>query len=908
MPLLLPLLAMAAASLLVPAVRRLALATGALDHPTDRKVHATPIPRLGGLAVSGAFSIALAAGLATGAIDLRLFTAGRVDWLPLALGTLLVIGLGIVDDLRSVTAAQKLGVQLIAAYLVVDAGCLVRELGNPFGEGVIPLGALAVPLTMLWVIGITNALNLIDGLDGLAAGVALIVAATLGLAAGGLGRPDVALVALVLAGALAGFLFFNFNPAAIFLGDSGSLFLGYVLAVLSIESAHKGTTATFILTPILALGLPIMDTAFAIVRRVLQVRADTAPPAQSLAARLVAGVMRADRLHIHHRLMAVGLTHRRAVIVLYGLCALLNVGAVLTMHGEARDAAMVFTIVAASMFVGVRLLDYRSLLVRDETAARPHALLALADAATLALAYLAAGWLLADGRPDTAEGLPLVAPALAASGLEVTALLLGGAYHPNALTARRPGWRLVGALGLAAAVAMTGLSVLGLVGDRWAGVLALQFALGAFLLAATREAAAVRRALIQAIAPADGGPARPLRVLHVGKFFPPHRGGIETYVHALCTTLASEHAAEVAVDVVAANGEARTVREVVDGVPVTRLASLGTVRSLPLTPRLPLELLRRRADIVHVHLPNPLAELALLCSPLARLSRLVVTWHSDVVRQRFLGRLLRPLTERVLARAAAICVATPRHVTSSSVLPRFADKVRVCPFGVATDASVADAAAVAALRRRFGSRPLVLGVGRLVSYKGFDVLLHAVRDLDVTVVLVGEGPERAALEGLVAALGLGGRVHLVGEQTDTRPYFTACDVFVLPSTQQSEQFGIVQLEAMACAKPVVGTRLGTGVEWVNRHGETGLLVPPGDPHALRDAIATLAGDPVARLVLGLRGQRRVHREFTARHAAERVLAVYRQVMGIPVGAGAAVPAGDGPVPLPVPERGSVHVG
>ena len=379
-----------------------------------------------------------------------------------------------------------------------------------------------------------------------------------------------------------------------------------------------------------------------------------------------------------------------------------------------------------------------------------------------------------------------------------------------------------------------------------------------------------------------------LRVLQVGKFFPPYRGGVETYVKSLCDELRHQ----VEIEVLVANTGPRTVREVVDGVPVTRVASFGGARSVPLTPRLPLELGRAAADVVHLHTPNPVAELAYLASPLARRTRLVVTWHADVVRQRWLGRLYRPVARRLLARADAICLATPRHLRTSALLLRYAAKCHVCTFGVdVARLGIDDHAAAAAVHDRYGGRPLVLAVGRLVYYKGFEVLIEAMRGLDATLLIVGDGPLRARLAARVERLGLAGRVHLLGEEPDLRPFFAACDVFVLASTHRSEAFGIVQLEAMALQKPVVSTRLGTGVDWVNVDGTTGLTVPPGDPAALRAAMARLLADPALRARLGANGRRRVEAYFTTRQAAEAVLGVYRQVTGTTEAPGSASEGG-----------------
>jgi len=380
-------------------------------------------------------------------------------------------------------------------------------------------------------------------------------------------------------------------------------------------------------------------------------------------------------------------------------------------------------------------------------------------------------------------------------------------------------------------------------------------------------------------------PSSRLRVLQVGKFYPPVRGGMETHLKDLCDQL--RHVVDV--DVLVANTTRETVYESVGGVPVTRVASHGRLRATSIAPGYLREIARTPAEIVHLHAPKPMAELALLAWARPRRAKVVVTWHSDVVRQRVLARLYRPISRRLLERADAICVATPNHVRSSAILPGYAGKVRTCPFGVDLDALRVEPRAVEGVRARHGNRPIVLGVGRLVYYKGFEVLLDAMAGLDATLVIAGEGDRRAALEARARALGMADRVSLVGELDDLRPLFAACDVFVLPSTHRSEAFGIVQLEAMAFGKPVVSTRLGTGVDWVNANELTGLTVPPGDAGSLRDAIARLLGSPALRARLGANGRRRVEQEYTTARAAESVLAVYHELTGRRT----AVPDGEG---------------
>jgi UDP-GlcNAc:undecaprenyl-phosphate GlcNAc-1-phosphate transferase len=302
------------ALLVTPPARALARCLGALDEPDERRVHHGRTPRLGGLAVLAAVFGTLALARVSGlALDFLDAADGRFGWL--VVGTLTVAAAGLADDLWRLGPLPKLGLEIAAAAAVALGGLGFDAVTDPLGGGSIPLGPLAPVLTIFWVVGITNAFNLIDGLDGLATGVGLIASLTLVAVCWTQERPDVALLAVTLAGALAGFLWYNFHPASIFLGDSGSLVLGFLLSVLSIQARGKGTTAVVLLVPILALGLPITDMLLAVLRR------------SSLAG--VSSVLRADREHIHHRLLGTGMSQPSAVLVLYGVCAALGALALL---------------------------------------------------------------------------------------------------------------------------------------------------------------------------------------------------------------------------------------------------------------------------------------------------------------------------------------------------------------------------------------------------------------------------------------------------------------------------------------------------------------------------------------------------------------------------------------------------
>lgn len=361
-----------------------------------------------------------------------------------------------------------------------------------------------------------------------------------------------------------------------------------------------------------------------------------------------------------------------------------------------------------------------------------------------------------------------------------------------------------------------------------------------------------------------------LRVLHVGKFYPPHRGGMESHLELLCRRLVPE----ADVSVVVSHDGRQTVREVIGGVPVTRVGTVATLASASISPGLVRAIRRHPAEVVHFHHPNPTAVLAYLAS--GHRGRLVVTYHSDIVRQRVLGALFDPVLHRFLRRADAILATSPDYAASSPVLRRHGDRVHVVPFGIDAEAFATRPEEADAVRARHGPR-MVLAVGRLVYYKGFDYLVRAMAGVDATLVIVGDGPLRGALERRAREVGAAERVHFAGAVADLAPYYHAAEVFAFPSVARSEAFGIAQLEAMACGVPVVNTALDTGVPFVSPHGVTGLTVPPADADALAAALRTLLGDPALRARLGEAGRARATGELSAESMVRRTLGVYRAV-------------------------------
>jgi glycosyltransferase involved in cell wall biosynthesis len=368
-------------------------------------------------------------------------------------------------------------------------------------------------------------------------------------------------------------------------------------------------------------------------------------------------------------------------------------------------------------------------------------------------------------------------------------------------------------------------------------------------------------------------PMRGLKVLHVGKFYPPHMGGIETHLQALCGELRKF----TDLRVVVASDDGRAVEETVDGVRISRVPTRLTLASTPICPAMVGAINRSRAEIVHIHLPNPNAVLAYLAS--RHRGRLVVSYHSDTVKQKVLGPLFSPILHRALRRASAIIASSPDYQRTSPVLARHLDRCHVIPYGIALEEfGRADSTAVAAIRQKYGDR-LVLSVGRLVYYKGFEFLIRAMRDVRGRLIIIGGGPLHQKLSSLIAELGLGEKVVLAGKiQNALTPYYHACDLFALASVARSEAFGIVQIEAMAAGLPVVNTNLDSGVPFVSLHEQTGLTVPPRDPHKLALAINHLLDNPEERRRLGQAARLRAQQEFHLDVMTARTLSVYDEVV------------------------------
>lgn len=376
-----------------------------------------------------------------------------------------------------------------------------------------------------------------------------------------------------------------------------------------------------------------------------------------------------------------------------------------------------------------------------------------------------------------------------------------------------------------------------------------------------------------------------MRVLQFGRFHNEQQnGGVERHQQLLCQGLAAQ-GLDVVYLVAAASPTGSDV--MVDGYRLIQAASFGAAFSTALSPAQVFKALalhkEKPFDVLHLHFPNPLAHLASMLFP-ANVKR-VITWHSDIVRQKRLLALYLPFLQRVARQADALIAATQAHYSSSNQIP--ADlpeyKRRVIPFGLdfgSLDLTPHTTALCANLKTQAKHKPVVFALGRHVYYKGFDVLIEAMQHVDAQLILGGEGPLRQSLQEQTDKLGIRHKVMFTGSipEIDLAAYFHACDLFCLPSVEQSEAFGLVQLEAMACAKPVVCTQLNNGVNVLNVHGETGFAVPVRDSKALAERINQLIDDPALRLQLGEQARSRALNVYSLPAMTASHISLYRELV------------------------------
>ncbi len=373
-----------------------------------------------------------------------------------------------------------------------------------------------------------------------------------------------------------------------------------------------------------------------------------------------------------------------------------------------------------------------------------------------------------------------------------------------------------------------------------------------------------------------------MKILHIFKAYPPVVGGIEYHIRALAE---AQQRRGCTVTVLAASARGRSTVSNEAGVRVIRTRSWGSVASTPISPELAGWVRRLKTDVTHLHHPYPIGEWA--HHVFGRATATIVTYHSEPVRYRRLGRVYRPFIRRLLRRADRVLVTTDAYLRGSPLLRPCVDRCSVVPLGI-------DPRPFSDLKPAPGdgpeSRPAVLFVGRLRHYKGVEVLIDAASSVDADFRIVGAGPMAAALRQRAAASAASERIRFFGQVPDAElpALYAAAAVVVLPSVNRSEAFGLVMLEAMAASRPVVSTELGTGTSVVNQHGETGLVVPPHDAVALAGALVTLLGDPERRAAMGEAGRRRVASQFHVDTMADRVVEIYRHTLAVAGGPPATV--------------------
>ena len=342
-------------------------------------------------------------------------------------------------------------------------------------------------------------------------------------------------------------------------------------------------------------------------------------------------------------------------------------------------------------------------------------------------------------------------------------------------------------------------------------------------------------------------------------------------------TLVNSLKDKVEFQILVSNTKPVTEIEFVEGVRVVRAASWGSLFSQPLSPGIFFWFRRIKADIINLHLPNPLAGFFyLLANPG---SRLIISYHSDILRQNIFRFIYLPFLKRLLNRAEVIVVTSQNLLNNSLLLGRFQAKCQVIPHGIDLDRFKI----TPELERRAGeikaviNIPIVLFVGRLVYYKGLEYLIRAMRGIEAKLVIIGKGPLGPKLRRLACITGVKDKIVWLGAVSDEelKAYYLASDMLVLPSCQNSEAFGLVILEAQAFAKPVISTNLPTGISFINRHQETGLVVPARDVRALKEAVQTLLDSKESRAEYGVNGRERLEQEFTSRIMAGKFLTLYK---------------------------------
>ena len=373
-----------------------------------------------------------------------------------------------------------------------------------------------------------------------------------------------------------------------------------------------------------------------------------------------------------------------------------------------------------------------------------------------------------------------------------------------------------------------------------------------------------------------------IKVLHFGRFYNDKFGGTERYVDALLEGIKEI----IRVDNFVANEDFSNKIIKKDGYNIYKAACLGMLNSVPICPVMPLWLRSLNAktgyDIIHLHFPDPMSHLAAYALPAN--TKVVISWHSDVIRQKKALKLYRPFLDHIIKRADAIIAATPKHFTSSTQLDKAdSSKCHVIPYGIDYSSFQNSEAIEAAtpIREKYGNKKIIFTVGRHVYYKGYEYLIRAMKKVEDGILLLGgSGPLTSQLQEAAHDAGVGDKIVFLGRisESELPSYYHASDLFCLPSVEPSEAFGIVQIEAMACKKPVICCELNNGVTYVNKDGVTGLVVPPRDSDSLSRAINELLSDDDKQIRMGIAGYHHATTEFSISQMCEKTIELYKSIL------------------------------
>ncbi|KPL04544.1 MAG: hypothetical protein AMJ90_00410 [candidate division Zixibacteria bacterium SM23_73_2] len=367
-----------------------------------------------------------------------------------------------------------------------------------------------------------------------------------------------------------------------------------------------------------------------------------------------------------------------------------------------------------------------------------------------------------------------------------------------------------------------------------------------------------------------------IKVLHVYKSYYPVIGGVANHIKVLCSEMAKNK--DMNIEILVVNQKMKSVNETYEGIRVVRAGKVFELSSTPISPSLYYWMKKLDPDILHLHFPFPPGELSALLFD--RSKKIVLTYHSDIVKQKNLLFFYRPFLRKILEKAKAIIASSPSYLSTSSFLANFKNKVEIIPYGI--DVSFfqkRDEEKIKEIKDRFRS-PLILFVGMFRYYKGLQFLISAAENVDAIFILVGTGEYEMELRNQVRDNKLENRVFFLGEvkDDDLPNYYQASDIFVLPSTHRSEAFGITQLEAMACGLPVISTELNTGTSFVNVDRRTGLVVPPSDANSLISALNKILSDQTLRRRFGEAGKKRVEQYFSKELMTQKIKGVYQKIL------------------------------